>query len=172
MRAGWIAPLAAVLAGLIVLGATTAGWVVDQVSRDVGGLNVPEVATTTGAEVQPGLVVVGLVLLLSSVPLAVARGVLRRVCGGAVGMTGLVGVGLAVTGILHAAQMSGVLQGSVWFVVAGTALGVAAGVVAMWRPARRASLPDRFDIDAPPEPQDRELDEWDLAVDERDTKET
>jgi hypothetical protein len=166
--AGWIASLVAVLAGLIVLGGTTAGWVVDSATREVGGLDVPQVATVSGAELQPALVVVGLALLLSGAPLGVTTGVVRRIFGVVVMVTAVAGAGWAVVGAVRAAELPGTLQPSVWLTAVGTVVGFFAGLLAMSRPQRRASLPDRFDIDAPPLDEDRELDEWDLAVDDRE----
>ena len=167
MRTGPIAPLVAVIAGLTVLGATTAGWVVDTVTRQVGGLEVPEVAVMTGAEIQPQLIVVGLVLLLSAVPLAVAKGRLRRLIGVFVGVVALVGMVLAVAGIVRAAELRGVLQASAWWALTGTGAGLVAGLFAAARTGRPASLPNRFEIDGREGAEDPQRDEWNLAVEDR-----
>lgn len=165
MRTGWPAAVLGAVAGLVVLGATTAAWVTRREVGDIGGVAVEQVTTVSGAEVQPALMLVGLVLVLAAVAVAFVAGRPRRVLGAVAATAGLVGVVLAVLGAVEASTRDGALQPAAWWAVAGSVLGVAAGAVALRRPERRAALPARFDLDARPgDGAGEPVDEWNLAA--------
>lgn len=188
MRTGWPAAVLTAVAGLVVLGAATAAWVVERGTTEIGGVEVAEVTGVTGAELQPGLMLVGLVLVIASLGVGLAGGALRRALGALVLVTGTVGAALSVAGTIRAAELAGVLQAAAWWSLAGAALAVAAGALAVRRPDRRATLPARFDIDPaatgpgdphpprsarrgePEGPVETEPDEWDLAVEPDDER--
>lgn len=180
--------MGAALAGLVTLAATTADWFVDTGARQVGGIPIAQLESITGAELRPGLMLIGLVLLLAAVPIGVARGRLKRVVGAAVAVIGVVGAGLTLATVFGAADVPGALQSSVWVALAGSLAGAASGLLAVGRPHRGATLPARFDVgsqsgaghlpgdvEPPAAKPDRGApeDEWEMAADEaRDNRGT
>jgi Tryptophan-associated transmembrane protein (Trp_oprn_chp) len=170
---GWWAPVLAVASGLALLGGSTAGWVIDETAREIGGVQIVDTATRTGAQVQPGLLVVGVALLLGGALLAFLRGGVRRVLGALLLLASVAGVGLAVVGLQRATALAGALQPVAWLPLVGAGAGIGAGLLAARGSGRRTGLPPRYDAPASngrgtvgdAEPT---TDEWELAADRDD----
>lgn len=148
MKTGWPAAILAAAAGLVVLGATTAAWLVEDTTAEVGGVAVTQVTTVTGAQLRPGLMLVGLMFVLAALAVGLLKGSLRRLVGVALVVAGAGGVALGIAGLLGARDLPGTLQPAPWWALTGSVLGAASGWLALRRPDRWASLPARFDLDA------------------------
>lgn len=163
MRTGWPAAILAAVAGLVVLGAATAPWVVEATTSEVGGVAVERTTAVTGAQLRPGLMMVGLLFVLGALAVGLLRGGPRRLVGVIVVVAGIGGAALSVAGLLQAGERPGTLQAAPWWALVGSALGAAAGWLARRRPDRRASLPARYDLDGADRARDP-AGEWEMAV--------
>ena len=179
----WTSAFLATASGLALLGAATAEWAVATVERDVSGVVVPERIATTGAELEPALLVVGLVVLVAAVPLAVTRGALRRGVAFGVAAAGAAATVVSVRATLQAGDVPGRLQpvvGIAYLAAIGAVVAGALGAGRARRPAPRTDPPAPPGPPVPPEqpaspssgsgrrPTSEPVDEWALAVDDED----
>lgn len=159
-----MAPLLAVLGALALLGGATGTWVVDRDQREVGGLAIPEVTTTSGVEIAPLLVPLAVGALLLALTVATLRGRPRQLMGLLVAATGAVAVALTVVGALDATRSTGSLGGGPGFAGFGALAVTAAGLLASGRRAPAPLLDERYTVEGATADTDGDDDgEWDLA---------
>lgn len=156
-----LAVLLAVTGGLATAGGAAGVWVREEVRRDIGGVPVTEVETLGGMAVAPRLLPLGLAAALAGLGLLVARGRLQQGVAVVLLLAGVAAGALVGVGLLDLAG-EGALGAGVAFAGLGAAGVVAAGVLGL-RPARPATLPARYDLDA-----DDTDDEWRIASDDED----
>lgn len=157
-RSFWAPAAIAIVAGLLLLLSSAAGWVDGVDARDVGGVVVSEPTSTSGTQFAPTGVVAGLAALLGGVVLAIVRGPGRRIAGIAVGAIGIAGVVALALGISRAAAADGALTPAPALALL-CAVGVAlSGLVALRGPGR-PPVTSRYRVEG-----ERPLDdEWSLA---------
>ena len=155
--------LLCVVGGLTLVVSTAAGWVSREEVRSVGGVEVSEAVSTSGTEIAPVLLILGLVAMGAGVVLALLPVALRRILGlGAVGL----GVASAVTAVITGFTQLDLAGGERTPGAAFAAIGgliVAAGGYAATRARNRPPATSRYDVDASNRQDDTE---WDLAVDD------
>lgn len=153
----------AVVGGLLLVGATSGTWLVDERVREVGGVELADPHSTPGVDLAPQAVAVGVAAALSSLGLVIARGRGRRVLGAFIAGLGAVGAAVVAAGIAAGADAGGTLTAAPWFALTGALAVVAAGAVAWRRPAPPPVLGPRYSLD------DDEVDsgaEWEIGSDE------
>jgi hypothetical protein len=147
------APVVGVAAAMVFAGALATTWVEERLTHTVGDVAVAETRTTTGMELVPLGVVVGLVAVLCGVGVLATRGAARRAA--AVLLTIAGGCALA------AAAVDGRVAAAPWIAVPAAVVVVTAGIFGHGSAARR--MPARYDVDVAP--GDRE---WQMAADPGD----
>jgi hypothetical protein len=156
-----LAILAAVAGGLLLAGASTASWVVEERSRDVGGVALEEVQTTPGVDVAPQLVPLGLGTAVAGLAAAAVPRRVRRL--GAVVVAGLAAAGLGVSawGLLQASRLDGSLGAGPALALIGGAIALAGGLLLLRRPSSPELLDsERYSVEGAQAAGD---DEWRLA---------
>jgi hypothetical protein len=146
--------LAATVGGLALAGGTSAAWVNTETAREVGGVAVGDVAVTTGLELAPQGLTLGLVAAAAGLALLVLRGRGQVVAAIVLVLAGVAALASALAGL--AAAPPGEIGGGALVVLGGAAAVVAAGVLGL-RPAPPPRLPARYDLDAGDD------DEWRIA---------
>lgn len=152
-RAGASILLAAV-GGLALAGGTTATWLSDETVRDVGGVAVTDVSVTTGLELAPQGLALGVAAALGGLLLLLVRGRAQVAVGALLAVAGLAALVLVLVGAAGAGE--GDTGGGLLAAVAGAAAVTAAGVLAL-RPAAPPKLSGRYDLD------DTGDEEWRIA---------
>lgn len=155
----WAAPALAVVAGLLLLLSSAAGWVDGVDARDVGGVVVREPTSTSGTVFAPTGVAFGLGGLLGGVLLGVLRAAPRRAAGAGLTVGALAALGLLAVGLGRANGADGAVTPAPLFALA-SAVGLAgAGWFAVRGPAR-PPVASRYRVEGE-QPAD---DEWSTAV--------
>jgi hypothetical protein len=161
-----LAVLTVVTGGLLLAGASTASWVVEERTRDVGGVALEDVETIPGVDVAPQLVPLGLVTAVAGLAAVAVPRRARRL--GGVVVAGLAAVGLAVAGwgLLEASRLDGNLGGGPALALIGGALALAGGGLLARGPAAPELLDsERYSVEGAQSVGD---DEWRLASMEED----
>lgn len=153
----------AVIGGLLLVGATSANWVVAEQVREVGGVPLAEPEGTAGVELAAQGIATGVLAALGGLGLIVARGRGRRVLGALLCLVGAAAVGAVAVGVVRAVGARGGLTAAPWIAGLGAAATLTAGVVAWRRPAPLPALGDRYSID---DSTDSDIGEWGIASDE------
>jgi hypothetical protein len=156
-----LAVLAVVTGGLLLAGASTASWVVEERTRDVGGVALEEVETTPGVDVAPQLVPLGLVTAVAGLAAAAVPRRVRRL--GGVLVAGLAVAGLAVAGwgVVAGSRLDGSLGAGPALALIGGALALAGGGLLARRPAARELLDsERYSVEGAQSVGDEE---WRMA---------
>lgn len=162
MRGSFWAPAAiAVVAGLLLLLTSAAGWVDGVDARDVGGVVVREPTSTSGTQFAPSGVVFGLVALVGGVVLGVFRGGTRRIAGLVVALTGMAAVVVLAAGVAKASGAEGSLTPAPAFAMACAVALVFAGWLALRGPGT-PPVASRYRVEGE-QPGD---DEWSLAAED------
>jgi hypothetical protein len=143
--------------------AVASAWVEQPVTRTVGEVAVTETRTTSGMEVAPAGLIVGLVAVLFGLGVLATRGVARQMIAMILAVAGGGAVVTAAVGVSRVVAMDGRVTAAPWIAVPAGAAVVAAGVLARGVSGRR--MPKRYDVDA--DPGD---DEWQLATDPGDRR--
>ena len=162
-RSGPPAVIGAVVGGLVLSGATVGTWVTTTVRREVAGAEVTEEITAAGAEFASLSVGLGVAAVLAGLALVPARGRPRRLVGGLVALTGVVGLVDVAQATLTATAAEGSLSGLPGLAGLGAVLVAGAGAYAAKRDRPAETLPERFDVGSP-----ESDDEWHRAVDPQD----
>ena len=160
-RSFWAPPVFAVVAGLLLLLASAAGWVDAVDARDVGGIVVREPTSQSGTTFAPSGVVFGLAALLGGVVLGLVRGRARRVAGWVVGVIGAGAAAAVIRGLLEAGRAEGTLTPAPVFALLSAVVVAAAGLLA-WRGPAGPPDASRYRVEGE-QPAD---DEWSAAVDD------
>lgn len=158
-----VAVVLAVFGGLLVVGATSAQWVEVEQVREVGGVELTEAEGIPGVELAPRAVPAGVLGAGAGLVLTVARRRARRPVGLLVLAAGAAAAVLAGTGTVAAIGEPGALTPAPGLAVTGAAGLVAAGTIALRRPAPAPVLGSRYSVEASTGAAD---DEWGLASDE------
>lgn len=162
-RGFWGPPALVVLGALLVFGATSAGWVTVEQSRDIGGVSIADPVSTSGTAFAPSAVAVALALLVAGAAMGVVRRTPRRVLGAGAAAIAIAGAVLLVRGALAAAGAEGTLTAGPWGALLGALLAVGGGAAAAR--GRTAGPPSgRYEV-----PAERATDdEWALASPDED----
>lgn len=147
----------AVVGGLLLAGSVSGVWVRSEVDRRVGDVSLAEAAETSGLAFAPLGIALGLLALVLGLAVIAARGLARQIAAGLLTGAGTAAGGVVITGIGRALRATGSLTAAPWLAAGGSLLVVAAGVIALRRPAR-VRLARRYDIDQAPQDS-----EWNLA---------
>jgi hypothetical protein len=157
------AVLLMVVAGLAVAGGAVADWVVEEITVEVAGLQLPDYVTTTGLELVPALLPLGLVAAVGGAVVAALRGRARRVAAGVVAALGVVALAVVPFGLVAAADIPGGLTPAPALSAVG-AVGVVAGAaLALRRRQEQPALSARYDLDGR---AGEDAEEWSLASEE------
>lgn len=154
-RAGASVLLAAA-GGLTLAGGTAATWVRSETVREVGGVAVTDVATTSGLELAPQGLALGLAAAVAGLVLLALRGPAQVAVGVVLAVGGLVAIGFVVAGV--AAAPEGRPAGGGLAAAAGAVAVTVSGLLVL-RPAPPPRLPGRYDLDRGAEAGD----DWGLA---------
>jgi hypothetical protein len=158
-RSFWAPAVVAVVAGLLLLLSSAAGWVDGVDARDVGGVVVREPTSTSGTQFAPSGVVVGLVALLAGVALGFLRNTARRVGGAVVALTGILAIVVIVGGLVRASDAEGTMTPAPFLALVCAVAIIAAGLIALRGPGRPPAA-SRYRVEGE-RPED---DEWSLAA--------
>jgi len=160
-RSFWFPAVLVIVAGLVLLLASAAGWVAVEDARTVGDVVVTEPRSVSGTVYAPTAVVFGLVALLAGCLLGVVRGPARRFIGGACALAGVAGLAVVVQGLSRA----GAAEGSVTPAPTFAAIGAVAVTLGAGLAARGPSRPpeaSRYRVESE-RPEDEE---WTVASEE------
>jgi hypothetical protein len=155
------APVVGVAAAMVFAGALAATWVEQRLTHTVGDVAVAETRTTTGMELVPLGVVVGLVAVLCGVGVLATRGAARRAAAVLLTIAGGCALAAAAVGVFRAIAMDGRVTVAPWLAVPAAVVVVTAGILGRGSTARR--MPARYDVDVAP--GDRE---WQMAAEPGD----
>jgi hypothetical protein len=155
------APVVGVAAAMVFAGALATTWVEERLTHTVGDVAVAETRTTTGMELVPLGVVVGLVAVLCGVGVLATRGAARRAAAVLLTIAGGCALAAAAVGVFRAIAMDGRVAAAPWIAVPAAVVVVTAGIFGHGSAARR--MPARYDVDVAP--GDRE---WQMAADPGD----
>lgn len=161
MKSFWTPPVLGMVAGLVLLLGSAAGWVDIVEERDVGGLTVSEPQSVSGTTYAPVAVAIGLGVVVAGALLAVVRGRARRVLGAL--LTGI-GVGALATvglGLANASAAGGTVTATPFFALAAGAVVLVAGIAAVRGPTRPPAA-SRYRVEG----EQSVDDEWTLAVED------
>ncbi len=165
-RGGALAVALAALGGLALVGGTTADWIRLEQVREVGGVRLGGSTGVAGTEVAGPLVGLGIAAIALALGLLVARGRLRRAVAVLLAAAGLVSAVVVAAGLSEAAGRPGSVAAGPGVAALGAAAVLLAAAVALRRPAARATLPPRYDLDLQ---EEAGASEWDRASVEPDT---
>jgi hypothetical protein len=160
-RAGLAPFLLSSLGGLVLAAGGSADWAREEQVRDVAGVPLTEVVTTSGTQVAPELLAIGIAALLLGLVLLLVRGVGRRWLGAIVLV---IGVGAAVAvglGTLEAAGLPGRMAEGPPIAAFGALMVAAGGLAAARTPAARPRLSARYSIEG--DETGDEADDWHTA---------
>jgi hypothetical protein len=157
------APVVGVAAAMVFAGALAATWVEQRLTRTVGDVAVAETQTTTGMELVPLGVVVGLVAMLCGIGVLAMRGSARRVAAVLLAIAGGGALAAAAVGVLRAIATDGRVTVAPWIAAPAAAAVVAAGILGRGSTGRR--MPTRYDVDVAPDDP-----EWQMAADPGDNR--
>lgn len=152
-----------VIGGLLLVGATSASWVMAERLREIGGVPLTEPQGVAGVELAPRAVAAGVLTALCSLALTVVRGRGRRLVGAALVVVGGSALAFVIGGVVGAGSEPGQLTPAPWVAVAGALAAVAAGVLAWRRPTPPPTLGSRYTLEAGEDDGDGE---WSAAADE------
>lgn len=152
-----------VIGGLLLVGATSASWVMAERLREIGGVPLTEPQGLAGVELAPRAVAAGVLAALCSLALTVVRGRGRRLVGAVLVAVGSGALAFVVGGVVRAASEPGQLTPAPWVAVAGALAAVAAGALAWRRPSPPPALGSRYTLEAAEDDGDGE---WGAAADE------
>ena len=166
MKSFWGPPVLAMVAGLVLLVGTAAGWVDVIEEREIGGVTIAEPASVSGTSYAPAAVAIGLGVVVAGALLAVVRGRARRVAGAllaGIGIGALVIVGL---GLANASAAGGTVTASPFFALLAGVVVLGAGLAAVRGPARPLAA-SRYRVES----EQSVDDEWTLAAGEVEPRE-
>lgn len=152
----------AVLGGLLLVAAASGDWVTLEEVRAIGGVPLVEEQGTAGIELAPQAVAIGVLAAALGLALIVVRGRGRRLLGLLLAAVGVLGAASVAVGTVRAMSEPGHVAAAPWVAAGGSAVVLAAGLVAWRQPPPRPVLSARYSIDSD-EPEDGE---WGAASDE------
>lgn len=164
-RGGALVPvLLAVTGGLLVAGAATANWYEAVRERDVADIVVvQDVEATTGAQLVPLLLPLGVAALLLAAALAFAGPRARRALGALLAAAGLLAAGMTIWAAVPLGALPGHITPAPGLSLAGAVALLAAGALAAARATAAPHLPARYSVEGHADEDD---DEWRAAVDD------
>gem|GEM_PF-2115603 len=162
---GALGGLLATAGGLLLAGATVAAWVTRTMTRELVGVEVSDIATTSGVQFAPAAVPLGVAaalggLLLLALPAGLRA--IRRVLGLVILLAGVAGIAVLALGLAGASTAGGALRATPGLAVLGALAVTVGGGAAVRRPSRRPLLDARYDIDVDADVAE-DTDEWQLA---------
>src|SRR5687768_8196328 len=159
-------PVLGMVAGLVLLLGSAAGWVDVVEKRDVGGVTVAEPSSVSGTTYAPAAVAIGLGVVVAGALLAVARGELRRLVALILICAGPGALIVLLLGLTRALADDGTLTPAPFLASAAGVAILFAGLSAGFGP-RRPPPASRYRVEGE-QPGD---DEWTLAADEAEPRE-